>query len=227
MQITIVSATPFEIAPLQHYLAQHFSSPQKDRFQRGSLQIHLLITGVGMPLTALHLGSYLQGERPDLMINAGVAGSFRTDWPLAQVVQVVSDRFGDLGAEEANGHFMDIHEMDLINKNDPPFENGLLRNPESEAFQFLPSARGLTVNKVHGAAPSIAKIKTKYEVDIETMEGAAFFLAARMSQTPFMAIRALSNYVEPRNREAWKLKEAIEQLNAVLKEMVQTFMEQG
>jgi futalosine hydrolase len=41
------------------------------------------------------------------------------------------------------------------------------------------------------------------------MEGAAFMHACLISNVPFAQVRAVSNIVEKRNREAWNLGEAI------------------
>jgi futalosine hydrolase len=56
------------------------------------------------------------------------------------------------------------------------------------------------------------------------MEGAAVFYACLLSGTPFMELRSISNAVEPRNRDAWDLPLAIESLNRVLMEMLQSFL---
>jgi len=45
------------------------------------------------------------------------------------------------------------------------------------------------------------------------MEGAAFFYACAMAGVPCMQIRAVSNYVEKRNRDAWQIGLAIKNLN--------------
>ncbi len=52
------------------------------------------------------------------------------------------------------------------------------------------------------------------------MEGAAFFYACLMTQAPFLQIRAISNYVEPRNKDNWNIPLAIDRLNEVLAQMV-------
>ncbi|MBK8564227.1 MAG: hypothetical protein IPN76_13040 [Saprospiraceae bacterium] len=80
----------------------------------------------------------------------------------------------------------------------------------------------MTVNKVHGFQPSIDAVLKQYPSDVESMEGAAFFLACLMAGQPFLEIRSISNLVEARNREAWDLPKAIQQLNNVLIEMVGT-----
>lgn len=220
MKILIVSATTFEIAPFQQYLNEKFASTQAWRYWKGETEIAILITGVGLSQTSYALGKALNNEKFDLAIQAGVAGAFRRDYRLGDVVHVVSERFGDLGVEEADGRFTDMHELDLIPPNQAPFKNGELQNSTAAGFDFLPKAKGISVNKVHGFEPSIQAIRNKYEVDVESMEGAAFFHACLMEQIPFVQIRSISNYVETRNRANWQMKLAIKNLNEVLVEMI-------
>lgn len=223
MKILMVVATPFEIMPLQQYLQQAFTALDNYNFQRESTEIQLLITGVGQMLTAFAMGTVLPNHSYDLLLNAGVAGAFDRKLQLGEVVNVVSEQFGDLGVEDQDGSFMNIHQMELIPPNHPPFQDGKLINPHTTGFEFLPAVNGLTVNKVHGSQSSIDQITSQYKVEVESMEGAAFFYAALLSEIPFLEIRAISNYVEPRNRANWKLKEAIDNLNATLIELVKSF----
>ncbi len=224
MHYTIVSATPFEIAPLIKQLDDTAKKVSDHIYELEDTRIDLLITGVGMPLTALNLGRYLAHQAPDLLINAGIAGSYKRDIPLESVVHVISERFGDIGAETAEGDFLDVHEMGLIPSDAAPFQNGQLNNPGAGQFEFLPRVSGLTVNKVHGYPPSIEKTVQKYLPDVETMEGAAFFLACLQAERPFLEIRAISNYVEARNRDSWQIGPAIEQLNATLWTILQSLL---
>lgn len=223
MNILIVSATRFEIAPLLAHLREQFIEYETDRFQQGDLQITVAITGVGMTLTAYAMGRLLNNQFYGLAINAGIAGAFHRDLTLGEVVQVTSQQFGDLGAEEADGQFTSIHEMGLIEADQFPFQNGRLINEAAGQSNFLPQASSITVNKVHGYPPHIEQIRKKYPVDIESMEGAAFFYACLTQQQPFLEIRAVSNYVEARNRDHWRIDLAIEKLNEVLIQMVGSF----
>ncbi|MEM9849678.1 MAG: futalosine hydrolase [Bacteroidota bacterium] len=224
MRILIIAATPFEILPLRQYLDKYCQSKTNDSYEQGELVVQILVTGVGQMLTAFALGSVLSKTSFDLLINAGVAGTFDRNLPLGTVVQVVSEQFGDLGAEDQDGSFLDIHSMGLIDANAAPFQTGQLINTASAKFDFLPSVSGLTVNKVHGYEPSIEQITSKYPVQVESMEGAAFFYAALVSETPFLQIRAISNYVEARNRANWELGLAIDNLNEVLVEILKSFV---
>jgi futalosine hydrolase len=224
MFITIIAATPFEIDPLLFYLKEHFKEKGKYLFEKDELIVHLLITGVGIPLTAFSLGYYFNKQKPDLAINAGIAGALNLNLKIGDVVNVVSERFGDLGVEQADGTFTDVHEMGLINSDEAPFQNGILSNPKAIEYQFLPSANGLTVNKVHGSDSSIKTVKLKYKADVESMEGAAFFLSCLMVKVDFLEIRAISNFVEPRNKENWNIPLAIENLNQILIEMIKAYL---
>jgi futalosine hydrolase len=224
MQILFTAATPFEIAPTLKWLEENVHLNEKGVFEKNDLSIFPLITGVGMVATAFHIGQFLFKNRPDLALNAGIAGAFDKKLNLGDVLNVTTERFGDLGVEEADGRFTDLFELGLSEKNAPPFVNGLLRNPAAEVAAFLPAASGLTVNKVHGSTSSIAAIQAKYpDVQSESMEGAAFFYACLLAKIPFLEIRSISNYVEARDRDDWDLPLAINNLNRVLIEMMETF----
>ena len=206
MKILLVSATEFEILPFL------------DKTEWPELSV--LVTGVGQMQTAFHLGAALQREKFDLVINAGICGSFRKDWNLGEVVNVVSEEFGDLGVEEADGSFSDIFELGFWKKNSFPFEDKKLLNKDALDFKFLKIARGLSVNKVHGFPPSIERIVEKYNADVESMEGAGFFYACLLNKVKFLEIRSISNFVEKRNRAAWNIELALDNLHAVLRDII-------
>ncbi len=224
MKILLTAATPFEIAPVREHLAAQFERVSDFYFKKNDLEVQILVTGVGMTYTGFALGNVLARRQYDLAVNAGIAGAFNRSLKLGDVVNVVSERFADLGVEEADGTFTDVHELGLIDPNQQPFQNGELRNDGASEFDFLPKCKGLTVNKVHGSAASIAAILKKYRADVETMEGAAFFLACLLSGVAFLEIRSISNYVEPRNREDWDLPLAIKNLNEILLNLVETLL---
>jgi futalosine hydrolase len=225
-QLLIVSATPFEVAPLVAHLNQHFTVREKDAlFEQDQLSVRIVVTGIGMVATAFHLGHLLSHAKPHLAINAGIAGAFDRTLLLGDVVQVRSEVFADLGVEEADGRHTDLFQLGLWDPNTFPFVQGQLDHPESDQAAFLPLVNALTVQRVHGETESIAATLARYpKAQIESMEGAAFFYACLMTNTPFMEIRSISNYVEPRNRDAWDLPLAITNLNGVLVKMIEAFL---
>lgn len=221
MRLLMVSATTYEMAPLLHFLEKNAVQHSFFNFEYHQHTIHPLVTGVGMVNCAMALARSEFIKEVDMAIQMGVAGSFNPDLPLGSVVEVVSDRFADLGVEEADGSFTDVYEMDLCEKDGFPFENGWLRPGKRMMESGLKEVSAITVNKVHGHTDSIEKIKHKYSADIETMEGASFFYGCRLLDVRCMQIRAISNRVEPRNRAAWELATAIDHLNEEVIQLIQ------
>jgi futalosine hydrolase len=66
----------------------------------------------------------------------------------------------------------------------------------------------------------------KFNPDIETMEGATFFYICSRENIPFLAVRAISNRVEKRNRESWNIALALDNLSVKLIEIFLTLQRQ-
>jgi len=224
MKILLLAATPFEIEPCLEYIKTAMVTYGDLQFQKGDHGLDILITGVGSPATIFKLSQAINKVSYDLIINAGIAGSFDPKTPLGTVFQVVEDRFADLGIEERDGSFSDLFDMELADPNEAPFVKGRLYNATGDQFDFLPKASAITVNKVHGHPSSIQLIKEKYPVQLESMEGAGVFYCCQQLEVNCLQIRSVSNYVEPRNRDNWDIGLAIGNLNQVLIEMLSTFL---
>ncbi|MEO8150749.1 MAG: futalosine hydrolase [Bacteroidia bacterium] len=189
---------------------------------------NVLITGVGMVATTFHLTQHLSKNNYDLILNTGIAGTFDKTISLSETVNIVEDCFADLGAED-DENYLTAFDLGLINENEFPFENGVLKNKTQSNFETinqLKKVKGITVNKVHGNEKSVErflndKLQTKNQKPItESMEGAAFSYVCMMMNIPHFQIRAVSNYIEKRNRNAWKIKEALESLESVLLKLI-------
>jgi len=169
------------------------------------LEISTLITGAGMVPTAFALGQHLAINQYDLAINLGIAGSFDRDIALGEVVEITQDTFAELGAED-NEVFITIDELGFG-------KSGFSSTYPLPAKFNLKKTAAITVNTVHGNEASIKKLSNRVNAQIESMEGAAFFYACAAAGVPCMQIRAVSNYVEKRNRGAWQIGLAIKNLN--------------
>lgn len=221
MRIALVSATPFEVGPITAYLQQNWTTEQDGYWSSDHLQLRQLITGPGIPGTIYGLTCLLHAWPVDLVINAGIAGAFDHSVSLGTTYQVISERFADLGVEEQDGSFTDLFAMDLLDKDHPPFSNGMLINTQAQDFNFLPKAHGLTVNRVSGHPESIDRLRKSYSGDLESMEGAGVFYVCLQEKTPFLAIRTVSNHVEPRQRDKWNISLAIAELNKTIQDILQ------
>lgn len=218
MKIVVVSATRFEIAPFTASLGNPITVNQHlTRYLTKHHQIDILITGVGMVFTTFHLSTLLSKEKYDWAINAGVAGAIDKTLKPGELVQVTHDYFYELGAEDGDD-WLTITDLGLLNSTDLPYEATGLNNNSIQVPQLknLKQVKGQTVNKVHGNINSIATLHKRSSAQVETMEAAAFLYCCMQYQLPAVQLRAISNYVEPRNKANWKMAEAIKQLNEFL-----------
>jgi futalosine hydrolase len=223
MKILIVASTRFEIRPLTDKFA--FVQKEDDsleHYQFHNDKVDILITGIGMTPTAFYLGKQLPGSNYDLVINAGICGSFSDSLPIGKVVNVTEETFCELGAEN-NDQFIPIFELGLMDPDEPPFRSGKLLNnttPIGSALRELDRVRGITSNTVHGHPETIRKIREQFNPDVESMEGAAFFYACLVSGVPFHQIRSISNFVEERDKSKWDIPLALANLNKTVFEIL-------
>jgi futalosine hydrolase len=162
-----------------------------------------------MVATAARCAQALARTRYDAAYNFGVCGSFDRSLSPGTVVHVVSDRVSELGAEDGS-RFLTLSDLGLA-KDDEVLLNEA--PPPNAVLRALPGVRAITVNTVHGRDESIAAIVAWLSPQVESMEGAAFAYACTISGVPYAQVRAVSNMVERRNREAWRLDLAIRNLN--------------
>jgi len=212
MRILVVAATHAEIAPLVAGLRHRPGDDSRiNRYARGTHDVDVLATGVGMVATAARCSRALASADYDVAFNFGICGSFDPALPPASVVHVVSERLPELGAENGDG-FLTAEELNLVGANEFPFDGARIVNvaqPVNAVLARLPAVDGITVNTVHGNERSIAAIRARCAPQVESMEGAAFMYSCLIRQMPCAEVRAVSNVVERRNRGAWKVQEAI------------------
>ena len=182
MKVLIIAATDFEVT------TQKIS------------EFTLIISGVGMVNTAIHLTKELLKNDYDLVINMGITGSFPEDISIGEVVEVIDDRFSEIGFEDGN-IFKEFAGLNICN------------SYTVEGKTNLKKVKSITVNTVHGNINSIKEIVKRFNPDVESMEGAAVFQVCENFGVECVQIRSVSNRVEVRKKENWNLDLAICNLN--------------
>ncbi len=92
----------------------------------GRFEISLLVAGVGSVSTAWEMQKWISAnDRPDLAINCGIAGSYKEDIGIGDVVMPMTDCFADAGIEDGN-NFLTLSEAGLISGNEFPYVGGLI-----------------------------------------------------------------------------------------------------
>ncbi len=175
-----------------------------------------------MHFTSYKLSSLLTTRLFYLAVQAGICGAFDRQLQIGEVVQVKSELFAQLGAENGDT-FLDIFELGLLDKNEFPFRDGKLHaeTMQNNVLKNLKQVDGITVETVHGNTISVDTITERLHPSVESMEGAPFFYACLMHKMPFLELRAVSNYVEKRNKENWNITLAVEQLNKILIQLIE------
>ncbi len=183
--------------------------------QRLKIQFHQ--SGVGMLASAVSLTRMIMEDKPDLVIQAGIAGCFDHSAPLGKVVVVHEENLADMGVEE-EGKWKDIFDLKLEKSSYPPFDKRKLPNPWLRQYNLLklPEVSAITINEISTDPERIQQWIKKYAPVTESMEGAALHYICRDANIPFLQIRALSNYVGERNKANWKIQESITHLNQTL-----------
>jgi futalosine hydrolase len=224
MKILVVAATEFEIRPLLNRM-NRVKEPSDILTSYTYLghEIDVLVPGIGMMVTSFHLGRQLLTTHYDIAINAGIAGTYGNRIPVGDVVEVTCETMSELGAEEEE-NLVSVFELGLMDPDAFPFSKGLLvnNNPvKVPALENLMQVRGNTVSMIRSSKEGIRQVRKFTEADIESMEGAAFFYSCLVSGIPFIQVRAISNFVEERDKSNWKVPLALKNLNLTLQTVIE------
>lgn len=209
MQVLLVAATAFEIAPSIKFI------------EKEQVAADVLVTGIGLMSATWSLSRQLSLKKYDLILQAGVAGCFDRSLQPGDTVAVKKDRIADLGVLEQK-KFIDVFDMKLEKPNQFPFKKGWLINdsPGMAAAGTLKKVNAVSVNRISTGKALIGLWSEKYHPVVESMEGAAFHYCCLMAGVSFLQIRSISNYVGERNKSNWKLKESVANLNEALRKII-------
>jgi len=208
MRVFITAATIDEWMPSFLEMNTLYTSESK------RLKVMFHQGGVGLLASTVSIMKLVYEEKPDLIIQVGIAGCFDKSMKLGNVVAVKEDMLGDTGVEE-EGKWKDIFDLKLEKPGYPPFEKKRLPNHHLEKYNLLklPEVAAVTINEVSTRPDRINQLIKKYNPSLESMEGAALHYVCREMNVPFLQMRAISNYIGERDKTKWKMKEAIENLN--------------
>jgi len=181
----------------------------------GESSIPCLITGIGPVETVLSLMDILY-KRPeiDCVLNFGIAGAYLENDTAIQaglldICLAEQEVFGDLGIQLAD-------KVEPF-RGDLPVRDRFILDPDvlSVAGRVLGDAgisykQGtfITVNCASGTQRRGNQLGRQFHGLCENMEGAAVARVCEAFSLPCLEVRCISNMVEDRNRENWRLREA-------------------
>ena len=212
MDILLIAATAKEIEPFFEY----YKNTKKTQ------NIDILITGIGLTATTYRLLKQLQLKRPDMVIQAGVAGSFNKEIPLGAVVAVKKETIADQSVIELK-RLKTLFDLQLVPHDQFPFKKGWLEN-NNEALKKLrlKKVNAISVNEITTSKQRVQFYEKSFQPAIESMEGAALHYTCLMEKIPFLQLRSISNYIAERDKTKWDMKKSIVNLNQELIRLIET-----
>jgi futalosine hydrolase len=184
--------------------------------------LDVVSSGIGAVRAAVATSSALRNGY-DLVISAGVAGGF----PAAEIAGVVVASavvHADLGAETADG-FASMADLGW-----GPIRFDLEDALTAEIAHRTHATVGsiLTVSTVTGSQARADQLRTAHpDAVAEAMEGVGVYQAAVQVGVPFAEVRTVSNLVGPRDREAWRINDALAALTRAFDAALASPMEFG
>jgi futalosine hydrolase len=170
----------------------------------------VIACGVGAAAAAAATAYALARGDYDAVLSAGIGGGFAHRVPVGGTVLGTASVIADLGAESPDG-FLPLDELGF----GPvalPADAGLL----ATLTGVLPEAvtgEVLTTSTVTGTAETAEVLARRHpDAVAEGMEGFGVATAAAYRDVPFAELRTVSNAIGPRDRAAWRMREALDAL---------------
>lgn len=146
------------------------------------------------------------------VICAGIGGGFPDRIPVGATVLASRSVAGDLGAQSPEG-FIPLDELGFGQTSADP-DATLFATLRATLPQAVVGAV-LTVSTVTGTAETAQTLAARHpDAVAEAMEGYAVACAAAGAAVPFAELRTVSNPIGPRDRGAWRIREAFDALAA-------------
>lgn len=207
MAVLLCAATTAEIEPTIRFLeARNLSK-----------EVEVVITDVGLLQATYAITKAATFLKPHIMIQAGVAGCFDEWIELGTTMVVLRETVGDMGVTQ-NGTFTSAFAMGLLKATEKPWTDGTLTNPHDDLIKSAEFvlADSVTVNEISTDENRISYYKNGLGATVESMEGAALHYVGLLENIPFLQLRTVCNYVGERDKAAWRMQPAIDNLNQAL-----------
>ena len=199
------------------------------------VEVFFMLTGVGTTSTCYRLTKELlkaeaSGNPYSLIMDLGIAGSFDlVNFPIGSAAVIAEEHAGNLGFETEAG-FKTLFDYNVWKPNEHPYTAcSLKRKPVPFAhlekmLNDYPSAIGVTVQTVTCDPQKVSEMRNRFNAEIESMEGAAFYYVALLEQVPFFEIRTVSNAVGESDSKKWDSAAALRSLTSCCEDILSNLL---
>ncbi len=221
--LALVAATAQELSACLG--AMDAALPSREALEQGAIlpatvferEILTCVSGVGMVNAGIMSGRLLERGVTGV-VNVGIAGSFDFESaPLRSLWLAASETWPEYGLRDAQG-MADARALKfpLAKVADEPVWDRLELNPcrDMDTMQLRMDSRWgqadfLSVSGVSTSPERVRRLRKRFDVLLENMEGFAFALSCAGHGVPFLEMRTVSNRVGSRERTDWDIAGAL------------------
>ena len=233
--LIILSATAYEQQLLRDSLQQATTQRRGHRaWVRGMIgtrSVVLIETGIGAVNTAQALTVALQKIDPELVLQIGIGGAYlgsgldKGDLALAS-----EENYGDLGVIAPDGWSpadeigIPVLSTDRDYYNTYPVDPALVARAQhilEQSGECVVQGPFVTVQQCTGREDIGNELAARFNAICENMEGAAAAHVCTLYAVPFLELRAISNRVEDRNKDAWDIPRAVQKVQIAARKSIE------
>lgn len=218
-EVTSLSTNLYRQEPGTRVLVMTAVSAERDAVLRGlhgDGRFDVLVAGVGPAAAAASTARALAAAEYGLVVSAGIGGGFTGRAEVGSIAVANEIVAADLGVQTTEG-FRSLDELGFGSTRVRVNASMVTRVTGALLAAGLPVNTGpvLTVSTVTGTAVTASQLAARVPgATAEAMEGYGVAVAANDRGVPILEIRAISNPVGPRDRNSWRMEEALNALEA-------------
>jgi len=215
--LLVIGATALEVQPVVDALAgveAAFGWGPAWVGRAATSEAVVSVTGVGKANAAAALALAIERWRPRAVVQVGIGGAFAGSFLSVGMVAVAAlEVHLDCGAGEGEA-WQSMEQLGFpLLSGPPPLFNVMPTDPALSERLAAPSRAPLvrfgTSERVTASLEAADRLQRRFDVAIESMEGAAAAQVCRALGVPFAELRGVSNIVGERDKRAWDVPCAV------------------
>lgn len=233
--LIVLTATAYEQQRLRDSLQQVTAQRLGHRaWVRGVIGIRpvvLIETGIGTVNTAQALTVALQEISPEFVLQIGIGGAYLSSGlDKGDLALATEENYGDLGVITSAGWFpADEIGIPVLSTNRDYYNTYSLDPTLVARAQHILEQSGecvvpgpfVTVQQCTGRKDIGNELAARFKAICENMEGAAAAHISTLYSVPFLELRAISNRVEDRNKDAWDIPRAVQRVQIAAQKFIE------
>ena len=233
--LIVLTATAYEQQRLRDSLQQVTTQRMGHRtWVRGVIGIRsvvLIETGIGVVNTAQALTVALQEVSPECVLQIGIGGAYLSSGlDKGDLALATEENYGDLGVitpagwSPADEIGIPILSADRNYYNTYPVDPTLVARAQhilEQSGECVVQGPFITVQQCTGRKDIGNELAARFNAICENMEGAAAAHVCTLYAVPFLELRAISNLVEDRNKDAWDIPQSVQRVQIAARKFIE------